>query len=280
MLRAPRRPAPEPRRRRCFAALALVTTALVASPAVHADEPRAREIMERVDARDDGDDQTSKLEMILLDKRGNQRVRELHSFAKDVGEDSYTMLFFLSPADVKDTGFLTYDYDDESRDDDQWLYLPALKKAKRIAANDKSGSFMGSDFSYADLTDRPLSRYDFTLLQEGEVHGHPVWVIEALPTDPKEIDETGYERSIHFVRKDNDFVIRSKIWLVKGGRIKYLEVEELERIDGIWVPTLMTMTTRKGKKTLHRTVLRTYDVSFNQELDLDSFSVRGLETGP
>ena len=63
-------------------------------------------------------------------------------------------MFFLSPADVKDTGFLTYDYDEEGRDDDQWLYLPALKKTKRIASGDKSGSFMGSDFTYADMTDR------------------------------------------------------------------------------------------------------------------------------
>lgn len=280
MSRALRRPFPEPWALSLVTAMPLVALALLPPLPVRADDPRARAIMERVDARDDGDDQTSKLEMILIDKRGNQRVRELHSFAKDVGEDTYTMLFFLSPADVEDTGFLTYDYDDEARDDDQWLYLPALKKSKRIAATDKSGSFMGSDFSYADLTDRPLSRYDFKLLQEGEVRGHPVWVIEALPTDQKEIDETGYEKSIHFVRKDNDVVIRSKVWLAKGGRNKYLEVEELEQIDGIWVPTLMTMTTRKGKKTLHRTVLRTHDVKFNQSLDLDSFSVRGLETGP
>jgi len=280
MSRALSRRSPDRHERSLVAAMGITSLALLAALPVHADDPRAREIMERVDARDDGDDQTSRLDMILIDKRENQRVRELLSFAKDVGEDTYTMLFFLSPADVKDTGFLTYDYDDEARDDDQWLYLPALKKTKRIAANDKSGSFMGSDFSYADLTDRPLSRYAFELLQEGEVRGHPVWVIEATPTDPKEIDETGYEKSIHFVRKDNDVVIRSKIWLVKGGRNKYLEVEELEQIDGIWVPTLMTMTTRKGKQTLHRTVLRTHDVAFNQELDLDSFSVRGLESGP
>ncbi|MHA7838440.1 MAG: outer membrane lipoprotein-sorting protein [bacterium] len=260
--------------------LGLAIVSLSAPSPASADDPRAREIMERVDARDDGDDQTSKIQMILIDRRENQRVRELHSFVKDVGEDTYSMLFFISPADVQDTGFLTYDYDDEARDDDQWLYLPALKKTKRIAASDKSGSFMGSDFSYADMTDRPLSRYDYTLLQEGEVDGHPVWVIESVPRSEEEIDETGYEKSILFVRKDNDVVIRSKIWLEKGDRNKYLEVEKLEQIDDIWVPTLMTMTTKKGSKTLHRTVLRTYDVRFDQGLDLDSFSVRGLETGP
>jgi len=245
-----------------------------------ADEPRAREIMEQVDQRDDGDNQTSNLEMILIDKRGKQRIRELQSFRKDKGEDSYSLMFFLSPADVENTGFLTYDYDDPDRDDDQWLYLPALKKTKRIAASNKSGSFMGSDFSYADMTDRPLEKYDYTLLQESEIDGHPVWVIQSIPIEEDEIDETGYTKSIQFVRKDNYVAIRAKIWLKKGKRNKYMEVKELTQIDGIWVTTLMTMTTKKGKQTLHKTVLRTSDIKFDQPLDFDDFSVRGLEAGP
>ena len=229
-----------------------------------ADDPKARDIMTRVDERDDGDNQTSNLEMILIDKRGKKRIRELRSFNKDIGEDTHSMLFFLSPPDVEDTGFLTYDYDAAERDDDQWLYLPALKKTKRIASSDKSGSFMGSDFSYADMTDRPLENYEFRLVQEAEVNGHPVWVIESTPIDEEEIDETGYTKAIQFVRKDNDVVIRSKIWVKKGKRNKFMEVKELEQIDGIWIPTLMTMTTKNGKQTLHKTVLKTTNIKFNQ----------------
>ena len=245
-----------------------------------ADEPKAREIMTRVDDRDDGDNQTSKLQMVLIDKRGNERVRELRSFSKDKEEDTYAMMFFESPADVEDTGFLTYDYDAADRDDDQWLYLPALKKTKRIASSDKSGSFMGSDFSYADMTDRPLENYEYKLLKEGEVDGHPVWIIESTPVDEDEIVEIGYTRSIQFVRKDNDVVIRAKIWVKKGHRNKYMDVQELKQIEGIWVPTVMTMTTKKGEETLHKTILRISDVKFNQDLSFDSFTVRGLETGP
>ena len=252
---------------------------LAASPA-QADDPKARAIMERVDARDDGDDQTSTLQMILIDKNEKQRIRELRAFTKDKGEDTWSMMFFLAPADVEDTGFLTYDYDEASRDDDQWLYLPALKKTKRIASSDKSGSFMGSDFSYADMTDRPLAYYDYKLLQEAVVAGHPVWVIEAVPNNDEERDETGYTKSIQFIRKDNDVMIRSKIWVKKGNRNKYFNVEKLEQIEGIWVPTLMTMTTKKGEQTLHKTILRTSDVKFGQPLEYDQFSVRGLETGP
>lgn len=262
-------------------AIAVPHGAHAADPAaVPPDDPKARAIMLRVDQRDDGDNQTSNMQMVLIDKSGNQRVRELRSFTKDKGEDTNSMMFFLSPADVEDTGFLTYDYDDADRDDDQWLYLPALKKTKRIASSDKSGSFMGSDFSYADMTERPLEKYGYQLLEESEVDGHPVWVIQSTPIDDDEVDETGYTKSIQFVRKDIDVVIRAKTWVKKGKRNKYMEVQEIEQIDGIWVPTLMTMTTKKGKQTLHKTILRISDVKFNQDLSFDSFTVRGLETGP
>ncbi len=263
-------------------ALILIASLAGLAPAgsARADDPKARAIMERVDARDDGDDQTSTLQMILIDKNQKQRVRELRSLSKDKGEDTWSMMFFLSPADVEDTGFLTYDYDEASRDDDQWLYLPALKKTKRIASSDKSGSFMGSDFSYADMTERPLESYDYKLLQEGEVAGQPVWVIESVPNNEEELDETGYTKSILFIRKDNDVMVRSKSWVKKGGRNKYFDVEKLEQIDGIWVPTVMTMITKKGEETLHKTIIRTSDVKFGQKLEFDQFSVRGLETGP
>ncbi|MHC4966967.1 MAG: outer membrane lipoprotein-sorting protein, partial [Planctomycetota bacterium] len=169
-------------------------------------------------------------------------------------------MFFLSPADVKDTGFLTYDYDDDAKDDDQWLYLPALKKTKRIASTDKSGSFMGSDFSYADMTDRKLDYYDYTLMQETDVDGVPVWQVESIPNNEKEIDETGYTKSVVFVRQDNYVVIRAVNWVKKGKRLKYFDVKKLEQIDGIWVATEMHMTTKKGKTTLHKTIIKAHDV--------------------
>jgi hypothetical protein len=133
-----------------------------AGTGVAADDPEARAIMEAVDARDDGDRQTADMEMVLIDKHGNQRVRRIKSFRMDRGEDDLRLMFFQHPADVKDTGFLTYDYDQADRDDDQWLYLPALRKTKRIASTDKSGSFMGSDLNYSDMTSRELDDYDYS----------------------------------------------------------------------------------------------------------------------
>ncbi len=257
--------------------LALLATCLL-SPALAA-QPTGREIMERVDARDDGDRAIEDVEMVLIDKRGNQRVRKIRAFSRDEGKDTHTIMFFLSPADVKDTAFLTYDYDDPDKDDDQWLYLPALKKTKRIASTDKSGSFMGSDFTYADMTDRELDYYNYRLMKEDEVDGVKVWQIEAIPNTEKEIEETGYTKSVLFVRQDNYVVIRAVNWVKKGKRLKYFDVKKLDLIDGIWVPTEMQMTTKKGKTTLHKTIIKAHDTRFNQDLDADQFTVRKLEAG-
>jgi hypothetical protein len=257
----------------------LVLYGLSAAGIELADELSARDIMQRVKDRDDGDNRVSDMEMILIDKRGKQRLRKMRTFSKDFGEDDYTLMFFLTPADVKDTGFLTYDYDDDDADDDQWLYLPALKKTKRIAAGDKSGSFMGSDFNYSDMSTRSVDRYTHTLMKETEVNGHKVWQIESIPKTKEEIAETGYTKTVVFVRQDNFVVIRSVSWRKKGKRLRYMEVVSLELIDGIWVATEISMTTKKRKVTLHKTVLKTSNVKFNQQLAEADFTIRKLEKG-
>ena len=236
--------------------------------------------MERVDARNDGDRQVQDMQMLLIDKNGNNRTRKLRTWRRDVGEDVQSIFFFLAPADVKDTGFLTYDYDDPDRDDDQWLYLPALKKTKRIATGDKSGSFMGSDFSYADLTERNLEHYDYKLLKEDVLDGVKVWHVEAIPNTPKEIEETGYTKVLYVVRQDNDVMVRAISWLQSGGRMKYYQVKKLEQIEGIWVATESQMDTRVANTTLHKTVLQLENVHFDQPMDESRFSVRQLEKGP
>ncbi|MBW2178356.1 MAG: outer membrane lipoprotein-sorting protein [Deltaproteobacteria bacterium] len=244
-----------------------------------ADDPKARAIMEKVDARDDGDHQTADMEMILIDKNGHQRKRSISSFSKDMDKDTYRLMFFREPADVRNTGFLTYDYDDPARNDDQWLYLPALRKTKRIASSDKSGSFMGSDLTYADMTARNLDDYGFTLKKEMAVKGAPVWLIESVPMGKKVIKETGYTKSLLFVRKDNYFVIRAVHWVKNGGYLKYLDTRTLEQIDGVWVGTEMHITKKKGKKMAHKTELYWKNVRFNQNLADDLFTIRRLEKG-
>ena len=263
-----------------FTGLIVLAAVVVALPGTAlADDPKAREIMEKVDARDDGDNMTSNLEMVLIDKNGYERVRKIKSFSKDKGEDTLKLMFFMEPADVEDTGFLTYDYDDPERDDDQWLYLPALKKTKRIASSDKDNAFMGSDFSYADMTKRSLENYDYKLLKEMDVNGQMTWLIESVPKTQRIVDMYGYTKSVIFVRQDIYFPIRGVSWVKEGGKLKYMEVKTLKQIDGIWTSTEMQMTTKKNKQTEHSTIMRFNNVKYNQNLTEDMFTVRRLEKG-
>lgn len=267
-----------------FIAMAIFSLVALLPRYVLAADLTPREIMQKVNDRDDGNNRTSNMAMLLIDKAGKTRLRQTQSFDKDKaaangGEDRQRVTFFVSPADVKDTGFLTYDYEEASADDDQWLYLPALRKTKRIASSDKSGSFMGSDLNYSDMVRRDLDAYDFKLLKEAEVRGEAVWVIEAVPKTQAEIEETGYKKGIAFVRQDNFVVVRSINWTATGNKLKYMDVPGLELIDGIWTTTKLTMTTKKNKVTEHSTELTFSNIKYNQDLDDAMFSTRRLEKG-
>ncbi|MCP4287831.1 MAG: outer membrane lipoprotein-sorting protein [Gammaproteobacteria bacterium] len=257
----------------------LLAGVLVLAASLPVSAMDARRIMDQVNDRDDGDNSSAELVMTLIDKRGKERRRNIRSFNKDKGEDRQRIMFFLAPADVKDTGFLTYDYDLHERDDDQWLYLPALRKTKRIASSDKSGAFMGSDFNYSDMTRRNLDAYDFRLMKEDEVRGRKAWLIEALPKSREEMEETGYKKALLFVDQESFVVVRAVHWTLDGNRLKYQDVPGLEKIEGIWTITRMTMTTKKGKSTLHRTELDFRGTRYNQDLTEAMFSVRRLEKG-
>ncbi|MDY6823122.1 MAG: outer membrane lipoprotein-sorting protein [Thermodesulfobacteriota bacterium] len=261
------------------AIVCLLSLSFLAAAPVCAEKSKARLIMEKVDALDDGDNMVADMKMILIDKNQNTRERIMRTFAKDKGEDTLQLIFFTAPPAVKDTGFLTYDYDNTDKDDDQWLYLPALKKTKRIAAGDKTDAFMGSDFSYADMTSRVIDNYTYKLLKEDKVNGKKVWLIEAVPVNQDVIDTFGYTKSVAFIRQDNYYIVRAVSWVADSDKLKYLDVRELEKIDGIWVAKETHMTTKRGGETQHKTILIQDNIKFNQDLDESMFTVRRLEKG-
>jgi hypothetical protein len=239
----------------------------------------ANKIMELEESRNDGTTMVGKMKMILIDKNGNQRKRLLKGFRKDKGKDSLRMMFFIKPSDVKDTGFLTYDYYEGKKDDDQWLYLPELRKTKRIASSDKSSAFMGTDFSYADWTNRTLNEWTYTLVKEDLVRNKKVWVIEAKPINNSVIDRYGYTKSVFFVQQDIYMIVRAIHWVVEGKRKKYLDILKVAKIDGIWTDIETHVKTAKNRNILHQTILKRYDIKYNQNLNDDIFTIRRLEKG-
>ncbi len=260
----------------------LIIFALAVFSTCFADDPEARLIMEQVNERDDGDNHTSDMTMILMDSKKNKRVRLLKVFSKDKGDDKQSLMFFLHPSDVKDTGFLTHDFDDPLKDDNQWLYMPALKKTKRIATSDKSGSFMGSDMNYSDMSQKELIEYDFKFYEKGKqkkVGNADTWVIWCIPRSKQIAKKTGYRKALVFVRQDNFVVTRTLAWEDGSQHLKYFDVQKLVKIDGIWVATQVAITRKKGKALVHKTILTMANVRFNQDLSESLFTIRKMENG-
>ncbi len=254
-------------------------------PSAVATELTATEVMRKVDARETGETSIQESTMILIDRKGGQRVRQIKVYSKETDGGTKAITFFLTPADVRNTAFLSHDWDDERKEDDSWLYLPALRKVKRIASADKSGAFMGSDFTYSDIEGVELGNYDFTFVKGKEnetVDAHPVWVIESLPKPSiakQVIKETGYMKSQVWISKDNFMLVRGKFWVKKGKKIKYLTVFEIEKIQDIWTAKRLQMVTTKRGKIEHSTVLQTNSIQFNAPLDDDMFTTQRMERG-
>lgn len=238
----------------------------------------AREIMEQVTARDDGDRALEEMSMVLIDSRGRERHRTLRMYHMDEGADTLKLVEIVTPAKLRRTSVLSYDYADDDRDDDQWIYLPALRRVKRVASTQRSGNFMGSDFTYADLNTMRLTRYRFELVGEAVIDGEEVWQIEAIPTSSEEIRDTGYVRLMLWVEQRSRVVVRRIGWL-EDGREKHLRVIALELIDGIWVALETRMETRTPELTAHATVITRTSVRFDQPIARAFFRPERLEGG-
>lgn len=232
-----------------------------------------REIMLKVDQQPDGDTRKSFMTMELVNKRGSKRVRSMNSYSKDYGEDKKSIMFFQEPADVKGTGFLTWDYQDEDKNDDRWLYLPAMKKTRRInGSSAKKEYFMGSDFTYDDMGNRNVDEDKHELKRTEIINDIECWVIESTPKDKSEL----YSKRVLWVRQDNYMVTRIEYYDKQGEMMKELEVNEMKKINGYWVNTMMTMNHRQRD---HKTIIYIKSIEFDIPADDNLFTVNALEKG-
>ena len=127
--------------------ITILVFAVIALRAGFAQELTGKEIMQKVDKREKAATDSFTMRMTLTNSSGKQRVREVTAYSKDYGSEEKTVMVFLLPADVKGVGYLSFSYDDASKSDDRWLYMPALKKAKRISGSSSQDYFMGTDFT-------------------------------------------------------------------------------------------------------------------------------------
>jgi len=215
--------------------------------------------------------------MTIIDDEGRERVREIASVTKlyDNGETEKRLIRFLSPADVKGTGLLTFDY--EKKDDDMWLFMPALRKTRRIVSTERAKNFMGSEFTYADMTPPILDDFTYELLGEEEIEGTPCWKIAMIPVDDDVADENGFSKRITFIAKQ-DFVIRRAVYYDLDGDLhKELTVEEVKEVDPEnhkYRPMHMLMVNKQNGR---KSVLNVDEIQFNPDVKDEFFTTRYLE---
>jgi len=239
---------------------------------IQAQELTGREIVEKVYNLPTGEDQTSNLTMTLINKSGKQRVRIIKQFTKDMGDVEKSIMFFQSPADVKNTSFMSWTYDDESKSDDQWIYLPALKKTKRISSDSKSDYFMGSDFTYDDLGDRKLDDDTHNLIGEETIDGVDYYVVESIPKD----EEYMYSKTKTWIRKDNFIGLKKEFYDEDEDLLKILKIKKFEEISGFLVITSSEM---ENVQKNHRTTMILGDIEINTNISSSKFSERMMMRG-
>jgi len=229
------------------------------------------QIIDKTYNRATGDDQTSTLTMTLTNSNGQSRVRKIQQFSKDLGDSEKSIMFFQSPADVKNTSFMNWSYDND-KVDDQWIYLPALKKVKRISSDSKSDYFMGSDFTYDDLGDRKLNADEHHLLREETKNGKLCYVVESKSKD----EDYMYSKTITWIDQSTFIGVQKEFYDEDAELLKILTIKNVEKIADL---NIITNSEMKNVQNNHSTTMILSDVSVNTGISADKFTERMMMRG-
>ncbi len=254
-------------------ALFILAACMMATFGANAQNLTGREIIQKVKDRPDGDTRYGEMELTLIKKNGSSRQRKVSSWAMDEGKDTKKMMFFTYPGDVKGTGFLTWDYDQIGKEDAKWLYLPAMKKTRRISgSSSKTDYFMGTDFTYDDMGSRHIDEDKHTLLREEMKDGHKCWVVESVPVDKHE----NYSRKVTWIRQDCLVAVCAEYYDKLNKLHRLLTISEIKKIQDFWTICKMEM---KNVQTGHSTVIEVKNTQYDVKIDKDLFTVAKLEKG-
>jgi outer membrane lipoprotein-sorting protein len=220
------------------------------------------------------DDTSARITMVLIDSAGVRRTRSLQMFTKISSGQTASFIEFISPADVAGTRFLTVTK--TGGESDQRLWLPALKKSRKIAATATDGDFVGSDLSYYDMQSHRFEDYGYELLSSGETIADAAFAgmtfskVEMKPKDPA----APYGKSVGYFNEANHFLYRIVTYGKDGAMWKTISMVKVEAISGILTP-IQTLVTNHKKGT--QTLLQFSDLKANSGLSDNIFTVQNLE---
>lgn len=247
-----------------------ITSGLITVQAQTSEE-KGFEIAKERKVRDTGwNDSIQQTTMILRNGKGNESIREIRIKSLEVADDGDKGLtIFDKPADLKGTAFLSFSHINKA--DDQWLYLPSLKRVKRISSRNKAGPFMGSEFSYEDLSSFELEKFKFNYLKDDVLNGSQMYVIESFPTDKN----SGYTKLISWVDQDQYLVHKVDFYDRKASRLKTLTANSYKLyLNKFWRAESMIMINHQTGKS---TTMNYHDVKFNQGLTESDFNKNSLK---
>ena len=255
-------------------AIILLSSLLLTAGVSQADmtaEERGLEIAIEADRRDTGfNDNTAGVMMVLRNRHGESSERQMKIRTLEVENDGdKSLVTFDHPRDVKGTAFLSYTHKEGA--DDQWLYLPALKRVKRIASNNKSGPFVGSEFAYEDISSQEVEKYTYKYIKDDMLDGKSVYVVERYPVDPK----SGYTKQITWIDQDEYRVWKVEFYDRKGDLLKTLNYEGYNQyLDQYWRADKFFMQNHQTGKS---TELVWSDYNFGTGLSDRDFDQRSLQ---
>jgi len=247
--------------------------ALLVTPVIHAMTPEQKglEIAKEADRRDTGFvDSTARLTMELRNKQGDTSMREVRVKTLEVtGDGDKGLSIFDQPADIKGTAFLTYSH--SVKPDEQWLYLPALKRVKRISSKNKSGPFMGSEFAYEDISSQEVDKYTYKYLRNETLNGIDCFVVYRYPS----YEHSGYTRSVAWINKQEYRPEKIVFYDRKNSLLKTLTYSDYKQYLGkFWRADKMFMQNHQtGKSTL----LSWFDYRFKTGLNDRDFNRNSLK---
>lgn len=235
-----------------------------------APEDKGLEIAKKADEADRGFESSKvSLKMILTNKHGQESERYLENRTLELHDDGdKSLIVFNSPKDVEGTATLTFTHKQSS--DDQWLYLPSLKRVKRISSDNKSGPFMGSEFAYEDLSSQEVEKYTYKFVKDDNVNGVAAYVVERYPLDPK----SGYTKQVVWYNKENYRIEKIDFYDRKSALMKTLSYNSYKQyLNKHWRASEMVMENHlTGKKT--KLLFENY--SFKTGLSDQDFSQNSL----
>lgn len=210
-------------------------------------EEKGLAIAVEADKRDQGwEDQATTMKMILRNSQGAESIREIRGKTLEVkGDGDKSLTIFDTPRDIKGTAFLSFTHSLKS--DEQWLYLPALKRVKRISSSNKSGPFMGSEFAYEDISSQEVDKYKYKFIKDDKFNGRDTFVIERFPQYKK----SGYTKMVSWVDKEMYQPLKIEFYDRKKSLLKTLTQHDYKKhLNKYWRPGRLEMVNHQtGKST-------------------------------